>query len=392
MLNMKSTPKRSWKPESCTSCNQSFRLTLYDGIPEPEKLCPNCRSAPNKTWVAIPCPQCSSVFRWYTLEGKPSEKLCQQCLFEKGKTCPICGVWHQRSGPTCSSKHCVNEAKKATFREHYGVDNVFAATSFQETRKTTLMAKYGVDHQMKAAIVKERAKETIKARYGVENPGQAEELKEKMRATCEERYGVEYVFQDPVFKAKAKATNVERYGVPHHAQTPARRAAQSLVGRNPVFRAKSQNTLLIRYGVTSPLKLPLTRLRSASNETQAKRHETMKRNGTYGKSLGEDRLFEILQKMFPETRRQERIGRWSIDFYIPEKDTYINFNGDYWHGRGRSESELLSSVNPRDAVILGTQRRDAARRRWFLKQSKRFIEVWESDFCKEGEEMIARIL
>lgn len=286
----------------------------------------------------------------------------------------------------------MNEVRKATFREHYGVDNVFAAASFQEVRKTTLLATYGVDHQMKIPGVLQRAKDTLKARYGVENPGQAEEVKKKMRATCKERYGVEYVFQDRGFKDKAKATSVERYGVPNHAQTPARRAAFRTLMQDPVNRQKAHKVMLAKYGCISAWGVPSLRTRIESKEAQAKRHETMKRNGTYGKSLGEERLFDVLQKLFPEVRRQERVGRWAIDFYVPENDTYINFNGDYWHGRGRSEADLLASVNPRDAIILGTQRRDAARRQWFLEQGKPFIEVWEGDFCKEGADLLARLL
>jgi len=245
---------------------------------------------------------------------------------------------------------------------------------------------------MKVEEVKRKAAETLEKNFGVRNPGQSEEVKRKMKATCLERYGVEYVFQDSEFKRKTKETSNVIYGVDHASKTPERRAQFRLLRKNPEFIQKARDAMVRKYGHHSAWGVRELRTKIESKEAQAIRHETMKKNGTYGKSSGENELYLILKAAFPETRRQEKVESWAIDFYVPEIDAYVNYNGDYWHGRGKPYELLSSSANPRDAVILETKRRDEERRNWFLSQGLNFYEVWEGDFKKEGSKTLPFLL
>lgn len=108
----------------------------------------------------------------------------------------------------------------------------------------------------------------------------------------------------------------------------------------------------------------------------------MKVSGFYKKqaSAGEDTLFNLLVERFPLTQRHVNVGRWNIDFYVPEIDVYVNYNGTYWHGKNFTYEQLLESPNKQAKTILGTKRRDEERETWFQNNNMNLIIVWEDEF------------
>ena len=74
-------------------------------------------------------------------------------------------------------------------------------------------------------------------------------------------------------------------------------------------------------------------------EIQLKIHNTKKLNNSYGKSKDEDRIFELLLKKFSNTKRQyySKMYPFPADFYIPELDLYIEYQGYWTHGKYKSE-------------------------------------------------------
>ena len=57
-----------------------------------------------------------------------------------------------------------------------------------------------------------------------------------------------------------------------------------------------------------------------------------KKNGTYKKSKKEDECYELLIKKYDNVIRQYRDENrypFNCDFYIPNEDLFIEFNG-YW--------------------------------------------------------------
>ena len=105
----------------------------------------------------------------------------------------------------------------------------------------------------------------------------------------------------------------------------------------------------------------------------------MRRNRSWTTSKPEERLYEILAQKYSEVQRQVTVSRWTMDFYVPHIDTYINLNGSYWHGRGKTEQELLESTSPRDKVILSTVKRDLQREVWFRENGKKLVIIWDDE-------------
>ena len=73
--------------------------------------------------------------------------------------------------------------------------------------------------------------------------------------------------------------------------------------------------------------------------------------------------------------RQITINGWSIDFYIISIDTYVQFDGTYWHGLNRSIEEIKEFKHPRDKDIFDTMQRDVLQNEWFKTHNLNLVRV-----------------
>lgn len=108
---------------------------------------------------------------------------------------------------------------KQTCLEKYGVEYSLQAEDVKEKGIKTCLEKYGVKHASQATEVKEKTKQTNLIKYGVESVFASEEIKNKIKQTCNEKYGVDIITQSAQFKEKTKQTTLEKYGVEYYAQS-----------------------------------------------------------------------------------------------------------------------------------------------------------------------------
>lgn len=177
------------------------------------------------------------------------------------------------------------------------------------------------------------------------------------------------IFTAPARMLKVQQTSLKRYGVSHHLSLAS-------------VKEKRHQTLTDRYGngthsYTNVSQIP--RFKETLNTPAAalKRHETMKRNGTYRTSKAEDACYEWLCMQFGEVERQIQIKnkRWLIDFYVKSIDTYVQFDGVYWHGLDRSIEEIRESKSPRDVQIHKKWLTDREQDRWFATQGLNLVRI-----------------
>lgn len=223
----------------------------------------------------------------------------------------------------------VIEKRKKTNRQIWGHENVFGSSKLKTRIKEILLKKYGVDH-----------------------PSKLEGVTDKRFSTCENRYGYKCMFLKPEAKNKARQTFIHKYSHEYY------------------------------WGSNSHKEL------CGSKKFLQRRHQTMKENGTYGKSRHEDVLYEFLLKHFPDVQRQVEVNGWSIDFYIPVINVYLQLDGVYWHGLNRSRETIESSSSPRDKVILETMERDVRQNEWFKSSGKRLIRVTD---LQDFEEILMKL-
>jgi len=111
-------------------------------------------------------------------------------------------------------------------------------------------------------------------------------------------------------------------------------------------------------------------------------HETKKKNGSYNKSKAEDRCYEHLCPVFGEHNvvRQKLLNGWSIDFYVVSFDLYIQFDGYYYHGKGRDLEEIAEFKTETDKTIYQTVLRDQEQNLWCTQNNINFMRIEELSF------------
>lgn len=158
----------------------------------------------------------------------------------------------------------------------------------QNIRKACL-EKYGVINGGGAPEILEKIKETNRKKFGSDWYLQTDDYKRKTKETLEQ-YGVTNVFQLKEVKDKIKQTNLERYGVEYNMQN-----------------------------------------KEVRNKVDIAKHK----NGTFNTSKPEQEIKRLLEKKFPNVQYQYKSEKYpfNCDFYIPELDLYIEFQGIWTHGK-----------------------------------------------------------
>ena len=254
----------------------------------------------------------------------------------------------------------------------------------------TCLKKYGVKYVVQSKEVKEKSKQTCLEKYGVTNGGGSKQALEKIKETNLKRRGVEYVFQDKDIREKMRESLIKKYGVDHNLKS---KEIQEII----------KQTNLKLYGCENPMQ----------NEAIIQKGiDTKRKNHTFNVSKPEEELYLYIKEKIPSVIRQyqdyryswsdklNRIHHYLCDFYIPELDLFIEFNGFPCHGPhsynpdSKEDQELVEKWKLRykngkhplyKRMINGWTISDVKKRKiakennlnyyefWTLKEAKKFI-------------------
>jgi len=154
---------------------------------------------------------------------------------------------------------------------------------------------------------------------------------------------------------------------------------------------KRKKTMTIDYGVDHGFKTSNNRKSCNSRKAHEKRHRTMKKNGSYGKSKIEDAFYDSLCEIFgDDVERQVLLNGWNIDFKIG--DVYVQFDGVYWHGLNRPITEIKSSENLRDETILKTYYRDLEQNVWCEECGIKLIRITDTQYSAMTNDEIREVI
>lgn len=311
-----------------------------------------------------------------------------QCL--KDKTAQTNMARYGGVSPMASSE--VRERIKTTMLDRYGVANASSLPEVEERRRRTVQERYGVDSVLSDPAFRERARQTIREVYGVDNVSQSEVIKARKRESSMRRYGVPSTaldpdvrrrqletlrrnhpdlpadargpFNAPSVQAAAKATHLARHGVENpfardDVKDQIRQTIREHYGvdnpsLSPVVQERRRQTMQERYGVDNPFASETVKEQIhqtvqerygvdyvfQSDEIIARSMDTKRKNGTFTNSSAEDALYELLvgyadqhgMTVVRQYRDEERYP-FAVDFYIPERDLFIELNGSWSHGR-----------------------------------------------------------
>lgn len=198
----------------------------------------------------------------------------QQGIEEK-PLCPYCGkpvTWLGKKGKMFT-KYCSNTCRANSKETH-------------DRMKATLKSKWGTEGCYDSPKYRAYLKEKI-GRETWSTP----EVIEKRKQTFKERFGTSKISEIPEILEKVEETNIERYGVPHRMMDDEYKVAH------------------------------IEKLNSLGNERFATSKEEIKLR---------DELLKVYPTLIWHKYDKERYP-YNVDFYIPEKDLFIEYQGSQYH-------------------------------------------------------------
>lgn len=287
------------------------------------------------------CPVCAKRFK-VNKTNKDQIYCCVSCMrigSRKAlrKTCPNCGkeVIVYYKGKEFCNKKCKNEYKaKQNLISHKRVcqhckkeyDYYKAMPNWFHGNQKNGLKYHGVDS----------------SKYCSYECGIAHR-QEVSRKTCKNKYGVEFTIISENNLKKSKITKLKRYG--NEKYTNSKQISLSLKKRTLEEKQKTvekaKKTKFLRYGdenyngnkqyTEEELKI-----------REEKIYNTKKKNNSFrGKglidgikcSLCEEQIYRLLKKKYETIDFEKFIfGYGRCDFYIPELDLYIEYQGIWTHG------------------------------------------------------------
>lgn len=260
-------------------------------------------------------------------------------------------------------------ARRSTMRAgmvaQYGTDNPFKLEDFQEKAAQTREERYGARYTLAEGSVfadeaRKKGQESLepirRAKRERTLARKKREREERQRERALHGYHRRTLTDEEKIVANERriATSQSRYGVDHPSQRVSFRQSVSQYMRDPDnqrrIRARTVATNQERYGVAYFTQLPEHRLEQShrmSDLVHQRRILSAKReNGTLATSAPEDALYELLveyvnQHGMTVVRQYRDDDRYpfAVDFYIPERDLFIELNGSWSHGGHWYESE-----------------------------------------------------
>lgn len=262
---------------------------------------------------------------------------------EKNK-CPICGkpvLWLGKQKRlmlhTCSLE-CGFKLRQKHNEEHWqsvaNVSNVFATKECVQKIKKTKLIKYGDENYHNIDLYKK----TCLEKYGYDNAGSSPEIIETNKQYFLKKYGETTPFKVEECKQKIKATCIKKYGYDNPA-------------KNSDIKDKIKQTCLNKYGKTTYLYSD--EYNKHKIEYRNKRKETLKKHNKLTQSKAEVYIYNLFTHYFKDIKCQYYCERYpfNCDFYIPEIDTFIEYQGYYTHGNHPYNKRNVNDINELNKLI-----------------------------------------
>lgn len=237
---------------------------------------------------------------------------------EKRIKCPICNNYttFNPNKKLCYNNHCSTSCemkdKEVMEKHNYSCLKKYGSVNNSKKTKETCLKKYGVDNIAKLKIIKKKIEKTNIEKYGFKSPLQNNKIKEKTEKTNIKKYGNLFPQSNQKIKEKIKNSNIQ--------------------------------TCIEKYNVDNIMKL---------KENYEKQIKTKIKNNSFTISKPEELCYQILKENFQNIKRQYKSKQYPFycDFYIPEIDTYIEYNGFMSHGTHAYDPNNIDDQNELKKLI-----------------------------------------
>lgn len=291
--------------------------------------------------------------------------------------CEFCGKdkrfygFAQGFANTCPSRSCSSK-----YTNKYHKDKIKAACIERnqkwkeeiidgKTKQQLILEKGNPIREQKKSITNQKISKALKTKddnglipiektmlqkYGVKNPMHLESSKEKIRNTFKEKYNVDWITQSPEIKTKIKNTILEKYGTDNYTKT------NEYKRRVKYTNIKKQIEKIQKYFQSNNLEFISDLNEVYKNEKTIIKYKCTNCNTEYEKCWNDIQSWWVCRKCYPSDSTQEselknfldthnikyiekaRIIKnpdtdrfLELDFYIPDFNLAIEFDGLYWH-------------------------------------------------------------
>lgn len=254
------------------------------------------------------------------------------------------GIIKRNSKERANQPRKLEQAKKTSL-ERYGHEWHLTKGSPCRSKLEETLKEEGITNVFQRAEIKEQSKETCIEKYGVPYYVVTQEAIERRKQWCLEEYGVENPFQAEPIKNKSKTTCMEKYGVEHYAQT------QESKDRHII-------TSLKNHGVIYPF------LKNNTNRN------------TFISRKVENEL-KILEVNY---LKEQPIGKYYVDFLLPDHKLVIETYGDFWHANPKKYSADCVLNFPNGKITAKEKwDYDKKREQFIIDSGYSIIVLWEHD-------------
>lgn len=296
----------------------------------------------------------------------------------------------------CPSEKCLDEKRKKTNLDKYGVERAIQNDDVKKRQKETFDRKYG-GWALSNREIREKIKQTNLNKYGAENPSKNKEIVKKQKKTKLERYGNENF----VNAEKAKQTNIDRFNAENPMQCEEIRKSIISPFQNKEVKEKAIKKKLFNYYKNNiSLFEERYKIKPCFNlseynglKTNIYEFKCLKCGFCFPQRIDGTKPIPVCRKCNPikycatEVELQDFISKfieiernkkfsingkktYELDVYIPELKIGFEFDGIYWHSEHAGGKDKYYHVHKND---------------FFLKQGIEVFHVWENEWLAKKD-------
>lgn len=274
----------------------------------------------------VPYAACGKIKKF---SGLTVRDMCNSYRVNCEESCPECH-YHL--------KEVMNENRRKSVHGKYGVESVSQIKEVRNKAINTMQEKYGVENISKLESVKKRKKE----KFEDKSTEEIENIYLKIKNTTIDRYGVSNAAKSEVIKNKVKETFIRNYGSENVFNST------EFKNRNRIITAKRRHDKIMDY-IDSEYSLTFLPFEYSEEHCfhclkcnsdfscNIQNYSTIRCHKCYPVNVSnEEREFfstisDMLDCEIIYNNRYSFLDNKEIDFYIPELNIGIEYNGSYWH-------------------------------------------------------------
>ena len=268
---------------------------------------------------------------------KDGEGLCKNC----GK--PTKFIKFTKGYRNCCCAECTNLIK-------YGYKYHTSRPEVQAKIQKTNLERHGAKTPFESKKIQDGIRETNLEKYGSVTPFGNEKVREKVHQTNIKRFGAETPFESKEIQDKVKQTMIDKYGFDNAFKSEeVRKKIKETSTRNKENFEKDHDCTLLRklnidnmYRIVKYLGIELIKkydcffIKNSDIDLELfqKLNDKFKKEQKVYNSRYEVELHDWLKTIYSDTifvNRRNCIYPFELDFYIPDKNVAIEFNGNWWH-------------------------------------------------------------